>query len=75
MATATYTAPRTDADLAVGLEQLAAQGHVDVDTAWELLDQLALQTGRSIGELCHLAVLGDLSYADLPQAVPAAQRA
>lgn len=75
MAPATSTSLTTDVDLERGLELLAAQGHTDADTAWELLDELALKTGRSIDELCHLVVLSDISYQDLASSDPAPQRA
>jgi len=48
-----------------GLELLAAQGRTDPDTAWDLLEDLTVKTGRSVDELSHLVVIDQLSYADL----------
>ena len=48
-----------------GLALLGAQGGVDDDTARRMLEALAVRVGRSLAELCQLAVSDDLRFGHL----------
>lgn len=51
--------------VAKGISLLGAQGGVDDDTARALVETLTVRVGRSLAELCQLAVSGDLRYGHL----------
>lgn len=48
-----------------GLALLGAQGGVDDDTARRMVEALTVRVGRSVAELCQLAVSHDLRFAHL----------
>ncbi|MBX3284626.1 MAG: hypothetical protein R2746_14985 [Acidimicrobiales bacterium] len=51
--------------VAEGLALLGAQGGVDDDTARRMVEALTVRVGRSLAELCQLAVSRDLSFSHL----------
>jgi hypothetical protein len=59
--------PRSDrAQLVVeGIALLAAQGGVDDDTARRMVESLTHRVGRSVAELCQLAVADHLRFGHL----------
>lgn len=48
-----------------GIALLGAQGGVDDDTARRMLEALTVRVGRSLAELCQLAVSDDLRFGHL----------
>ncbi len=51
--------------VAEGLALLGAQGGVDDDTARRMVEAVSVRVGRSVAELCQLAVSGDLRFGHL----------
>lgn len=48
-----------------GIAILGAQGGVDDDTARRMVEALTVRVGRSLAELCQLAVSHDLQFGHL----------
>lgn len=51
--------------VAEGIALLGAQGDVDDDTARRMVEALTARVGRSVAELCQLAVSNDLRFGHL----------
>lgn len=53
-----------------GLAILAGQGGIAVAKVVGLVEDAAVRTGRSVSELCRLAIAGDLRYEHLGLTAP-----